>query len=143
MDKRHTLKPINILMLDDSPDDHELVRVIFEREKIANNLQQATTKEEAFESLSSGEPCLFFIDMRLGVERGLDVLEEAYEEGLMENAIPIALSSCGDIETMARADLLGIPIWVDKPLNTEKLLYVMQQFPTLKMAIMTPPEKAA
>lgn len=129
------MTPIDILMLDDNPSDILLAKEAFARESVINRLFCVSTEKEAFDFLSKNEVDLIMVDIHLGHTDGLSFIEAAKDAGLIKDSPIVVVSGSQDPEVAARADLLGVDAWIDKPLNIKKLNYLVMHVPELFMAV--------
>lgn len=129
------MRPIDILMLDDSSDDIFLAKEIFRREKVANRLHCFQTEEDALEYLKENSVDLILVDINLRCGNGLDFIAEARIEGTIGKVPVVVVSGSQDPDIAGKADLLGVSAWIDKPLSMKKLHYLAIHIPELFMAM--------
>lgn len=135
MAKTEPLKPVNILVLDDSNADIVLLKDTLITQGLSNHLFCHVSTSEAMKCLMQDDIDVLFADIRLGEGCGLYFIREAKEQGLLEGVTVIALSGVNDPAIHAEADLLGVAMWIDKPLTMHKLYYLVMKIPELFMSI--------
>ena len=132
------MKPAVVILLDDDTNDLILAKRILEQEKLFNMVHGFSDPEKALRFLQTEHVDVLIIDIGLGTLSGLDVLESAKKQGLLQDKASIVISGVKDSELVAQADLLGVAAWIDKPLNIKKLHYVVMHVPELFMSIVRP-----
>lgn len=105
-------------------DDHPLVRkgltsTLFLDESM-EVLGEATNTKEALNLLSSTKPDLALVDLRLGDESGLDLIQEAVRQGATCKFV--VLTSSTDEEDFKRAKAIGVEGYVLKEALPEELM---------------------
>jgi two-component system, NtrC family, nitrogen regulation response regulator NtrX len=111
-----------ILIVDDEVSIREILRQIFEYE--GHGVDTAGSGPEALQILSVAEPDVVFLDVKLPGMDGLEVLVE------MRNRIPelqvVMISGHGTIETAVEATRRGAFDFLQKPLDTDRLLLTLR-----------------
>lgn len=83
-----TNQPVRVVMIDDDPDDFEIVRGLLERGVHGTyKLIWMSTYEEGLESLNNQDGDVFLLDYNLGEKTGLDLLNEAGGKNLLRPVI--------------------------------------------------------
>lgn len=108
-------------------DDHPLVRkgltAIFSLEKDLEILGEAANSREALLVLSSLQPDLTIVDLRLGDESGLDLIAEARRQGA--SCKFVVLTSSTDREDFTRAKEMEVDGYVLKEALPEEMLHAL------------------
>lgn len=131
--------PIKILMLDDCANDILLTKKLFETDKIWCELFTFADTDSALQALRSGsvEIDLMMIDLNIGSDSGLKFIETARSEGLIGDRPVIIVTGAEPPDYIAaEADLLGVDVWVPKPLNLAKLHAIAKRIPEFGISIM-------
>jgi CheY-like chemotaxis protein len=120
---------IQILLVEDSPQDVELTLEALQGENLANDIQVVRDGEEALDFLfcrgsfagrASGQPKLVLLDLKLPKVDGLDVLR-AIKSDLRTKAIPVViLTSSREQEDMIRGYHLGVNSYIQKPVDFDQ-----------------------
>ena len=106
MDKN--LKPVSILLVEDSPDDVEITRRALERGQVKNHLLVARDGQEALDILFSRRdadgtlPGLILLDLNLPKVDGREVLEKIKSDPKLRRVPVIALTSSTREEDVVR-----------------------------------------
>ena len=126
-------KPLQILLIEDSPGDVELVRHGLRKSKILNTLLVATDGAEAMEMLmgehESGVECqpdLVLLDINLPKMNGHEVLD-AIRSNPKTSSIPvIVLTTSSQEGDVLRAYNQHANAYIQKPLNPTDFIEVVQ-----------------
>jgi len=121
-----------ILLVEDNPDDEELVLRSLRKANIANDVIVARDGAEALDKLSaaqgSGEmPALVLLDLKLPKVSGLEVLRRI--RGLDEaRLLPVViLTSSSEDEDMVKSYHLGANSYVRKPIDFSQFANAVSQ----------------
>jgi CheY-like chemotaxis protein len=71
-----------ILVIDDDPDEAELIRDALQRAGVFYRVENASSADEGLDRLAEGEFEVALVDYRLGEWSGLDVLRKAQQQGV-------------------------------------------------------------
>lgn len=108
-------------------DDHPLVRrgltSILSLDGSMEVLGEAANSKEALDLFSRVQPDLALIDLRLGVESGLDLITEAIRQGVTCKFV--VLTSSTEEDDFRRAKELGVAGYVLKEALPEELLHAL------------------
>lgn len=126
-------RPIEILLVEDSPSDANLTIREFNRARIANNLHWVEDGEAAMDFLhQQGDythvprPDLILLDLNLPGMDGREVLE-AVKADLSLKRIPIViLTTSSDEEDILRSYNLNANCYVTKPIDIQQFIHVVQ-----------------
>lgn len=109
-------------------DDHPLVRkgldFVLSLEKDIKVVGEANTIKKAVNEINDKKPDIVLIDIMLGNEYGLDILEESYKNKWICKFI--VLTSSADVYNFKKAIELGASGYVLKDALPEELLYAVQ-----------------
>jgi CheY-like chemotaxis protein len=127
-DSRHG-KPFEVLLVDDSSIDAALVRGIFKRFRIGNEVRRVPDGDAALAYLrrqgvyrDAARPGLVLLDLNMPGRSGWEVLQEIKADAGLR-AIPVAIHSVSEFsEEIERAETLGACCFLVKPISLEKLL---------------------
>ena len=127
-----------ILLVEDNEDDVFLMERALEKAGISNPMLVAEDGQEAIDYLS-GEgkfsdrakypiPALIFLDLKLPVKRGLEVLGWIREKPEFETLVVIVLTSSNEPSDLANAYRLGANSYVVKPPTATQLVDMAKAF---------------
>jgi len=143
---------VEILLVDDSPEDVELTIRALRRNKIANEIQVAEDGAEALDFLLcrgphkdrsfSQPPKLVLLDLKLPKVDGLEVLQ-AIRADERTKAIPVViLTSSKEQKDVIRGYNLGVNAFVQKPVDFEQFGEAIRQIGMFWMLINQAPPGA-
>ena len=144
---------VEILLVDDSPEDVELTTRALRRNKIANDIQVAEDGVEALDFLFcrgphqdrafSHPPKLVLLDLKLPKVDGLEVLR-AMRADERTRAIPVViLTSSKEQKDLIKGYNLGVNAFVQKPVDFEQFAEAIRQIGMFWMLINQAPPAAA
>lgn len=130
-------RPVEILLVEDNPNDVELTLHAFEKERLANRIHVARDGAEALEYLFctgayaqrnlQDTPRLVLLDLKLPKVSGIEVLRRVRSDPSTE-MLPVVALTCSredkDIEECCR---LGVNSYIVKPVEFDKFTEVVGQ----------------
>lgn len=126
-------RPIEILLVEDSPSDANLTIREFNRAKIANNLHWVENGEDAMAYLRcEGEfakacrPDLILLDLNLPGMDGREVLAEVKADPGLKRIPIVILTTSTDEEDVLRSYNLNANCYVTKPIDIHQFIHVVQ-----------------
>jgi CheY-like chemotaxis protein len=144
---------VEILLVEDSPEDAELTVRALRRNKIANEIQVAEDGAEALDFLfcrgafkdraSPNLPKLVLLDLKLPKIGGLDVLR-AIRADERTKAIPVVvLTSSKEERDLIDGYRLGVNAYAQKPVDFEQFSETVRQIGMFWMVVNQPPPPGA
>jgi CheY-like chemotaxis protein len=142
-------KPIEVLLVEDSPGDVRLTREAFKDAKVHINLHVASDGAEAMIFLrregihaNTARPDLILLDLNLPKKDGREVLEEI-KESLSLKTIPVVILTTSASE----ADILQsyehhANCYITKPVNLDGFLKVVNSIDSFWLSIVKLPRDA-
>ncbi len=131
-----SLKPITILMADDSEDDRLLTRLALEQSLVANELYEVENGQELMDYLhrrgpfaapaSSPHPGLVLLDLNMPLKNGFEALQEIRADVRLRRLPVIVLTTSQAEEDIVRSYDLGINSFISKPVTFEALVEIMR-----------------
>ena len=127
-----------ILLVEDSEDDVFLMRRALKGAKIKNPLVVVEDGQQAVEYLAgTGDfadrekypfPAVVFLDLKLPMKSGLEVLEWIRKQAGLENLVVLVLTSSSEPSDLKRAYALGANSYLVKPPTADQLLDLANAF---------------
>ncbi len=125
-----TQGPIEILLVEDNPDDVELTLHALRKEKLANSIHVARDGEEALEFLfcngvhaeRSGErpPKLILLDLKLPKVDGMEVLKQIKNDERTKTIPVVILTSSKEERDLIQGYGLGANSYIQKPVDFDQ-----------------------
>jgi CheY-like chemotaxis protein len=141
-------KPVDILMVDDSPEDVELTMEALKAGKVRNNLYVAKDGVEAMAFLrregkyaETPRPDIILLDLNLPRKNGREVLAEVKsDEDLRRIPVVVLTASKSDEDILAAYDL-HVNCYITKPVNFDQFVKVVNSIDEFWFSIVKlPPE---
>ncbi len=143
------MKNVNILLVEDNPDDIELTLRTFTKHNLANDIVVARDGEEALgiifqEKVKNNvfKPDLILLDLKLPKVNGLEVLERIKKDPEKKLIPTIILTSSKEESDLVESYRLGANSYIRKPVDFEKFSEVVIQLGLYWLLLNeTPPKK--
>ncbi len=125
-----------ILLVEDSPNDVELILTALSENHLANEVVVVRDGEEAldymyrrgaFKLRVKGEPIVVFLDLKLPKVDGLEVLAHLKADPVLRSVPIVVLTSSHEEPDLARCYELGTNAYVVKPIAFPDFLDVIKQ----------------
>jgi chemotaxis family two-component system response regulator Rcp1 len=147
MREHNTIKPIDILLVEDNPGDVDLVREALERGKLYNHLHVVDDGEKAL-SLLYGQapyenilkPELILLDLNLPGKSGFEVLAEIKSDPELLRIPVIVLTSSQAEKDILKSYNLHANCYVSKPIDLKQFLLVVQSIESFWLSIVKLPD---
>jgi CheY-like chemotaxis protein len=148
-----SIKPAEILLVEDNPDDVEITLRAFHKVRVANTVHVVRDGQEALDFLfhkgeysdraGAPQPDLILLDLNLPKVNGLEVLAKikASDELSTTPVIVLALSDRG--EDIQRSYELGANTYITKPVDFAKFLHAVEVLRDYWIVIARLPSRAA
>jgi CheY-like chemotaxis protein len=146
---RHTLNPIEVLLVDDNPGDVRLMQEALKDSKVHNNLHVVNDGEEAMSFLrregkysGSPEPNLIMLDLNLPGKDGREVLDEIKNDTALKHIPVVIVTTSAADEDILKSYSLHANCYVTKPVNIEQFIKVVHAIEDFWFSIVKlPPRK--
>lgn len=122
-------RPVDILLVEDNPDDVELTREALEEGRLANELHVARTAEQALEWLHDRDeprPNLILLDINLPGMSGLEFLQTIKQDEAFEDIPVVVLTTSQAEEDIDEAYRLHASAFVSKPVGFGEFIGAVQ-----------------
>lgn len=136
----------DLLLVEDNPDDVELILRAFRRVHLANPVQVARDGAEALEILFGPEvasrsplPRVLFLDLKLPKVSGLEVLARVRQEERTRQLPVVVLTSSREEPDIRRAYEIGANSYIVKPVEFEKFVAAVGEVGRYWLRINQPP----
>ena len=131
------LKPIDVLLVDDSEDDTLIVKRVFKKIGFTNKFRSVSSGEEALDLLhyrgkyKDGKdplPGLILLDISMPGMDGFEVLKQLKGDEKLKKIPVVMLTTSGEQEDVVRSYEGGVCSYITKPVNREEFFKVLEQF---------------
>jgi CheY-like chemotaxis protein len=122
------LAPVQILLVEDNPQDIEITRRALERGRVINELTVARDGQEALDILlgraegKETKPGLILLDLNLPKVGGLEVLEKIKADPKLKRIPIVVLTVSTREEDIVRSYDLGVNTFITKPVRFEDFI---------------------
>jgi CheY-like chemotaxis protein len=123
------MDPIEILLVEDNPDDLKMTLHALRSGNVANHIQVARDGAEALEFIFcegafanrnfSDRPKVILLDLKLPKVDGLEVLARVKADPRTRNIPVVVMTSSNEQSDLARSYDLGVNSYIVKPVNFE------------------------
>src|SRR5271169_4779825 len=144
---------IEILLVEDNPDDLELALHALRREKLANNIEVARDGAEALDFIFcrggyahrdfNRQPRLILLDLKLPKVDGLQVLSEIKNDARTKSIPVVILTSSREEKDLVEGYRLGVNSYIQKPVDFEQFRSSIKQVGLYWLVVNQPPPAVA
>jgi two-component system, chemotaxis family, response regulator Rcp1 len=139
-------KPVEILLIEDSPGDVRLTQEALKEAKVLNNLTVATDGVEALEILRRqgphakvSRPDLILLDLNLPRKDGREVLKEIKADPDLKRIPIVVLTTSRAEEDVIKAYDLHANCYITKPVDFKQFVTVVQSIEDFWLAVVKLP----
>lgn len=140
---------IDILLIEDSPDDAEITLRSLRKRNIANSVAWVKDGAAALEFIFGTAPApglrcpkVILLDLRLPKVDGIEVLQRLKSDQRTRQIPVVALSSSTQDQDIQRCYELGVNSYVSKPVEFEDFAEAVAKLGLYWLMINRPPERA-
>lgn len=145
-DKCEPGRPIEILLVEDSPSDAGLTEEALYEGKVLNNLYHVENGEEALLFLNRQNPYeavprpdLILLDLNLPRKDGRDVLAEIKADPALRSIPVVVLTTSSDEKDVHTAYGLNANCYIVKPVDLDQFIAVIQAIDAFWLKVVTLP----
>lgn len=128
-------EPTRILLVEDDPQDVELIQLALDRFNFVNQIEVAEDGEQALMYLHGGSgsppmhplPRLVLLDLKLPKVSGLQVLAAIRHHPQTQSLIVVVMTSSGESQDLSECYRLGVNSYIVKPLDFQQFTEVARQ----------------
>ena len=140
------IRPIQLLLVEDSPTDVELTREALQDAKIANELHHVEDGEQAMAYLrhepphvNKPRPDVIMLDLNLPRKDGREVLQEIKQDEDLRSIPVIVLTTSAAGEDVKHAYSNHVNAYIQKPINFDQFTQTVRSFEQFWLSIVTLP----
>lgn len=148
MNAMRTLRPIEILMVEDNPGDVRLTREALKDAKVSNSLRVVEDGAAALDFLyrrngygNAPRPDLILLDLNLPKKNGREVLEEIKQDAQLKTIPVVILTTSQAEEDVVRAYRLHANCYISKPVDFVQFTKIVRTIEDFWLSIVTLPPR--
>jgi two-component system, response regulator len=133
---------VEVLLIEDNPDDAELTIRVLKKHHLANNLVHLHDGEEAINFLFSknnNTPKLILLDLKMPKVDGIEVLRKIKGDEQKKMIPVVVLTSSKEERDIIESYQLGVNAYVVKPVEFEKFVEAVAQLGLFWLLLNQPP----
>lgn len=141
------IKPVEILLVEDSPTDVLLAQEALEHAKVLNNLHIVSDGVEALDFLfrrgeyaNAARPDLILLDLNLPRRDGREVLEEIKSDEQLKRIPVVVLTTSKAEEDIVRAYGLHANCYISKPVDFDQFTHVVKAIENFWFTVVSLPQ---
>lgn len=135
-------RPVQVLVVDDSPDDVMIAQRAFRASRVVNELSIARDGQEAIDLMrrASNPPELVLLDIKLPRLSGHEVLKQVRADHQLAALPVVMLSASQRQEDIIESYRLGANSYIQKPVAFGRFQEILEIFATYWFEVATLPE---
>ncbi len=138
------MKMVEILLVEDSPEDAELVIRTLKKNHLANNLLHVQDGEEALNFLlndsNSTMPKVILLDLKMPKVDGIQVLQELKSHPEKKMIPVVVLTSSKEERDIVESYRLGVNAYIVKPVEFDKFVKAITDIGLFWLIMNQPPK---
>jgi two-component system response regulator len=135
---------VEILLVEDNPEDAELTIRALKKFKLANNLLHLQDGEEAlnflFSSNSSSIPKIILLDIKMPKVDGIEVLRRIKNDPYRKVIPVVVLTSSKEERDIIESYKLGVNAYIVKPVEFDKFVKAVSEIGFFWLILNQPPQ---
>ncbi len=129
------MEPTQILLVEDDPNDVELIRLALDSYNFVNRIDVVSDGEQAIHYLFGRDgqpptqslPRLVLLDLKLPKIDGIQILEMIRRSPLTRNLVVVVMTSSAESRDLQACYDLGVNSYIVKPLDFQQFVEMAQQ----------------
>jgi two-component system response regulator len=148
-----SISPVEILLVEDNPDDLDLTLYALKRNNLANAVHVARDGEEALDFVFcrgcyegrrfDDPPKVVLLDLKLPKVNGLEVLRTMKNDRRTKAVPVVVMTSSKEQRDMVEGYQLGVNSYIQKPVDFDAFRSLIQQIGFYWLVVNQPPPAAA
>jgi CheY-like chemotaxis protein len=141
-------RPVDILLVEDSPTDAELTREALKEGKVDNNLFHVSDGVEAMAFLrregqysDARRPDLILLDLNMPRKDGREVLSEIRSDPNLKNLVVVVLTTSSEEADVLKAYGLNSNAYIRKPVDLHEFFDVVKSIDHFCFRVMSLPSR--
>lgn len=142
------VRPVEILLVEDSPGDVRLTQEALKEGKVLNNLSVVGDGAAALDFLrrrgtygNTPRPDLILLDLNLPKKDGREVLEEIKDDPDLKRIPVVILTTSGADQDIAKSYELHANCYITKPVNLEQFISVVKSVEDFWLTVVKLPKQ--
>jgi len=135
--------PVEVLLIEDNPEDAELTIRVLKKHNLANNLVHLRDGEAAlnflFDKESNNIPRLILLDLKMPKVDGIEVLGKIKKDEQKKLIPVVVLTSSKEEHDVIESYKLGVNAYVVKPVEFEKFVEAVAKLGLFWLLLNQPP----
>ncbi len=134
---------VEILLIEDNPDDAELTQRALRKYKLANNLKHLKDGEEALDFLFAQNnpfPKLILLDLKMPKVDGIEVLRKLKSDPEKRVIPVVVLTSSKEECDIVESYSLGVNAYIVKPVDFDKFVQAVSEIGLFWLVLNQPPK---
>ncbi len=135
--------PVEVLLIEDNPEDAELTIRVLKKHNLANNLVHLRDGEAALDFLfdkgSNNIPRLILLDLKMPKVDGIEVLSKIKNDEKKKLIPVVVLTSSKEEHDVIESYKLGVNAYVVKPVEFEKFVEAVAKLGLFWLLLNQPP----
>ena len=135
--------PVEVLLIEDNPEDAELTIRVLKKHNLANNLVHLRDGEAALDFLfadgSNNIPRLILLDLKMPKVDGIEVLSKIKNDEQKKLIPVVVLTSSKEERDIIESYKLGVNAYVVKPVEFEKFVEAVAKLGLFWLLLNQPP----
>jgi len=151
MENSQNYSEVEILLVEDNPNDAELVTRVFKEKNLANNLYWVKDGEEALEYIfctgkyanrdMGAPPKVILLDLKLPKINGLEVLAKIKADERTKTIPVVVVTSSQENSDLTASYAFGVNSYIVKPVDFEHFVAALSSVGLYWLAVNKPPIK--
>jgi len=129
------MEPTQILLIEDDPNDVELIQIALDSYNFANKIDVVSDGEQAIHYLFGRDgqpptqtlPRLVLLDLKLPKIDGIQILEMIRRSPLTRNLVVVVMTSSSESRDLKACYDLGVNSYIVKPLDFQQFVEMARQ----------------